>query len=332
LPTRYVALAIGIALIVGIVALGMNEPGTELLAADSPLAGTIEIDGSSTVFPISQAVAEEFRKFHPNVQVPVGVSGTGGGFKRFVVGETDISNASRRIKPIETERAAENGIEFIEIAVGFDGLSIVANHSNEFLDCLTTAELLAIWNPDSKVNRWSEVRAGLPDSKFRLYGPDTDSGTFDYFTEAIIHEEDASRSDYSASTDDNVLIRGVGGDKNALGYFGYAFYSSSPDLLKLIAVDSGSGCIRPSPQTINDGTYVPLARAMFIYVNTASLEQEEVVEFINFYLDNATTLVEEVGYVALPESLYNEGRSALNLATGTARSDLTQSGTSGTGQ
>ena len=324
MPTRYVALAIGIVLIVGIVALGMNEPGTELLATDSQLAGTIEIDGSSTVFPISQAVAEEFRKFHPDVQVPVGVSGTGGGFKRFVVGETDISNASRPIKPIEIETAIANGIEFIEIAVGFDGLSIVANPSNEFLECVTTEELRAIWEPASKVNRWSEVRAGLPDSKFRLYGPDTDSGTFDYFTEAIVHHEDASRSDYSASADDNILIRGVGGDKNALGYFGYAFYSSSPDLLKLIAVDSGTGCIYPSPKTINDGTYAPLSRPMFIYVNTDALEQEEVVEFVNFYLDNATQLVLEVGYVPLPESQYNDGRAILNTAVSAAQSGTGQ--------
>ena len=309
-------LALGIALIVGIVALGMNEPDTSLLATDSSLSGTIEIDGSSTVFPITQAVAEEFRKVHPGVQVPVGVSGTGGGFKRFVVGETHISNASRSIKPIEIAAAEENGVEFIEIAVGFDGLSVIANPANDFLECLTTDELRAIWEPGSEVDRWSDVRDGLPDSKFRLYGPDTDSGTFDYFTESIVHLEDASRSDYSASSDDNVLIRGVSGDKDALGYFGYAFYSSSPDKLKLIAVDSGSGCIYPSPATINDGTYSPLSRPMFIYVNTAALEREEVVVFLNFYLDNATTLVEEVGYVSLPEAMYDDGRALVSSSFG----------------
>jgi phosphate transport system substrate-binding protein len=316
LPTRYAALALGIALIAGIVALGMNEPDTNLLATDSSLFGTIEIDGSSTVFPITQAVAEEFRKVHPNVQVPVGVSGTGGGFKRFVVGETHISNASRSIKPIEIATAAENGVEFIEIAVGFDGLSIITNPANDFLECLTTDELRAIWEPGSDVNRWSDVRDGLPDSEFRLYGPDTDSGTFDYFTESIIHLEDASRSDYSASADDNVLIRGVGGDKNALGYFGYAFYSSSREKLKLIAVDSGSGCIYPSPETINNSTYSPLSRSMFIYVNTAALKRVEVVEFLNFYLDNATTLVQEVGYVPLPEAMYRDGRALVSSSTG----------------
>ena len=309
-------LALGIALIVGIVALGMNEPDTSLLATDSSLSGTIDIDGSSTVFPITQAVAEEFRKVHPGVQVPVGVSGTGGGFKRFVVGETHISNASRSIKPIEIAAAEENGVEFIEIAVGFDGLSVIANPANDFLECLTTDELRAIWEPGSEVDRWSDVRDGLPDSKFRLYGPDTDSGTFDYFTESIVHLEDASRSDYSASSDDNVLIRGVSGDKDALGYFGYAFYSSSPDKLKLIAVDSGSGCIYPSPATINDGTYSPLSRPMFIYVNTAALEREEVVVFLNFYLDNATTLVEEVGYVSLPEAMYDDGRALVSSSFG----------------
>jgi|TARA_B100001964_G_scaffold227864_2_gene278316 phosphate transport system substrate-binding protein len=309
-----VAFALGIALIAGIVVLGMNEPGTSPLATDSTLAGTIEIDGSSTVFPITQAVAEEFRKLHPDVQVPVGVSGTGGGFKRFVVGETHISNASRPIKPIEIDLAAEHEIEFIELSIGFDGLSVIANPSNDFLTCLTTDELLAIWKPGSDLNRWSEVRGGLPDSSFRLYGPDTDSGTFDYFTEAIVQQEDASRSDYSASADDNVLIRGVAGDKNALGYFGFAFYSSSPDKLKLIAVDSGSGCIYPSVQTINDGTYAPLSRPMFIYVNVAALERVEVVEFLNFYLDNATALIQEVGYVPLPETLYDEGRAILNAS------------------
>ena len=316
MSTRNVTLALGIALIVGIVALGMNEPDTSLLATDSSLSGTIEIDGSSTVFPITQAVAEEFRKVHPGVQVPVGVSGTGGGFKRFVVGETHISNASRSIKPIEIAAAEENGVEFIEIAVGFDGLSVIANPANDFLECLTTDELRAIWEPGSEVDRWSDVRDGLPDSKFRLYGPDTDSGTFDYFTESIVHLEDASRSDYSASSDDNVLIRGVSGDKDALGYFGYAFYSSSPDKLKLIAVDSGSGCIYPSPATINEGTYSPLSRPMFIYVNTAALEREEVVVFLNFYLDNATTLVEEVGYVSLPEAMYDDGRALVSSSFG----------------
>ncbi len=315
MPTRYVVLALGIALIAGIVALGMNEPDTSLLATDSSLFGTIEIDGSSTVFPITQAVAEEFRKVHPNVQVPVGVSGTGGGFKRFVVGETHISNASRSIKPIEIAAAAENGVEFIEIAVGFDGVSIITNPVNDFLECLTTDELRAIWEPGSEVNRWSDVRDGLPDSEFRLYGPDTDSGTFDYFTESIIHVEDASRSDYSASADDNVLIRGVGGDKNALGYFGYAFYFSSREKLKLIAVDSGSGCIYPSSETINNGTYSPLSRPMFIYVNTAALKRVEVMEFLNFYLDNATTLVQEVGYVPLPEAMYQDGRALVSSST-----------------
>lgn len=317
--TRYVALVLGITVVAGIVALGMHEPDAGLLATDSTLTGTIEIDGSSTVFPISQAVAEEFRKVHPDVRVQVGVSGTGGGFKRFVVGETDISNASRSIKPIEIEKAAENGVEFIEIAVGFDGLSLVANPANRFLECLTTAELRSIWEPGSQVNRWSEVRDGFPDRKFRLYGPDTDSGTFDYFTLAIVGKEDASRSDYSASADDNVLIRGVAGDKNALGYFGFAFYSSSPDRLKLIAVDSGSGCIYPSPQTINDGSYSPLSRPMFIYVNVASLQRVEVVEFVNFYLDNATALVREVGYVPLPEALYDDGRAVVDAVGRTAR-------------
>jgi len=279
-------------------------------------ANTIEIDGSSTVFPITQAVAEEFRKEHPEIQIPIGISGTGGGFRRFTTGETEISNASRAIKDAEREQAAENGIEFIELPVAYDGLSVLVSTRNNFVECLTTDELHKIWDRGSTVDNWSEVRDGFPDQKVRLYGPDTSSGTFDYFTESIMHKEDASRSDYSASADDNVLIRGIAGDDDALGYFGFAFYSSSPDKLKLIAVDSGSGCIYPSPVTINDGTYSPLSRPMFIYVNTAALEREEVVVFLNFYLDNATTLVEEVGYVSLPEAMYDDGRALVASSSG----------------
>ncbi|NQW17003.1 MAG: PstS family phosphate ABC transporter substrate-binding protein [Chloroflexi bacterium] len=281
-------------------------------APTEKLSGTVEIDGSSTVFPISQAVAEEFRKVQSGVQIPVGISGTGGGFKRFAVGETDISDASRPIKDSEREKAAANGIEFVEIRVAFDGLSIMVSKDNDFAQCLTTAELSRIWAPGSSVDNWNEVRSSFPDQKLRLYGPDTDSGTFDYFTDEINGEEGASRPDYTASADDNVLVQGIAGDRNSLGYFGYAYYVENKDKLNLVAVDSGTGCIAPEPKTINDGSYSPLSRPLFIYVNTKSLERPEVKAFVNYYLENAAELSAEVGYVGLSQAEYDEGSAAVN--------------------
>lgn len=239
-------------------------------AAPADLGGSIEVDGSSTVFPISEAVAEEFNKVHQNVRVNVGVSGTGGGFKRFTVGETDISDASRPIKDSESEAAAANGVEYYELRVGTDGLSVMVSTQNDFVECLTVEELNKIWEPGSPVNNWSQVRSGFPDRPLRLYGPDTDSGTFDFFTEEINGEAQASRSDYTASADDNVLVQGIGGDRNALGYFGYAYYAENADKLKLVAVDNGAGCVTPTPDTILSGEYEPLTRPLFIYVNKAS--------------------------------------------------------------
>ena len=272
----------------------------------------ILVDGSSTVFPISQAVAEEFRKERPDVQVPVGISGTGGGLKRFVTGGIDVADASRRIKDSERDEAAANGIEYTEFTVAYDGLSIVVNSSNNFVSCLTTDELERIWEPGSKLERWSQVRDGFPDRPLRLYGPDTDSGTFDYFTKAINGEEDASRSDYTASSDDNVLVQGVSGDQGSIGYFGFAYYTENREILKVLGVDNGTGCVRPSVTTINDGSYSPLSRPMFIYVNNASLEHEYVQAFVRFYLSNATELAEEVGYVGLPDSEYQIQLDRLN--------------------
>lgn len=290
------------------------EPDTGAAGSNSTLRGSIEIDGSSTVFPITQAVAEEFRKLHPRVQVPVGISGTGGGFKRFVNGETDITDASRPISPSEVEEAAANGVQFIEIEVAFDGLSIVVNPSNQFLECITTAELKRIWEPGSDVSRWRHVRPGWPDKKIRLYGPDTDSGTFDYFTKAINGEEDASRADYTASANDNVLITGIAGDRNSLGYFGFAYYAESSDFLKLVAVDSGNGCVLPSIETIKTGTYAPLSRPLYIYVKTDAIRRAEVQAFLGFYMDNAAELALEVGYVPLPEAGYDRGRQLIRQA------------------
>ncbi len=273
-------------------------------AASAGLVGTIEIDGSSTVFPVTEAVAEEFRKDNPKVQVNVGVSGTGGGFKRFSAGETEISNASRPIRDSERAAAAENGIEFLELRVGIDGLSVMVNPNNDFVDCLTVGELKAIWEPGSIVKNWSQVRPGFPDQRIRLYGPGTDSGTFDDFTEEIVGEAQAARSDFVASEDDNVLVVGINGDRNALGFFGYAYYAENPDKLKLVAIDAGSGCVAPTPATIASGEYQPLSRPLFIYVNTEALTKPEVKAFVDFYMINAAELVTEVGYVRLQEAEY----------------------------
>jgi phosphate transport system substrate-binding protein len=279
--------------------------------ASGGASAEILIDGSSTVFPISQAVAEEFRKERPELQIPVGISGTGGGFKRFVTGEIDISDASRPMKESERAEAAENGIEFTELTVAYDGLSLVINKTNDFASCLTVAELKSIWEPESSVDNWNQVRAEFPDKKLRLYGPDTDSGTFDYFTLAINGREDASRSDYTASSDDNVLVQGVSGDRGGMGYFGFAYYTENSELLNVISVDGGSGCITPSVESINDGSYAPLSRPMFIYVNNFSLQRPEVRQFIEYYLNNAALLAEEVGYVGLSEADYQAQIDAL---------------------
>ncbi len=276
-------------------------------ASSSPapeLSGTIEIDGSSTVFPITEAVAEEFHKVHPKVRPNVGVSGTGGGFKRFTVGDTVISDASRPMKDKEATAAADNGIEYIELRVAVDGLSVMVNPNNDFVDCLTVDALGNIWRPDSTVKTWKDVNPSWPDDEIRLYGPGTDSGTFDYFTEEIVGEARASRSDYLASEDDNFLVRGINGDRNSLGYFGYAYYAENPDKLKLVAIDNGSGCVTPTATTIEDGSYTPLSRPLFIYVNKAALDRPEVEAFVEFYMENAAELATEVGYVRLGEAEY----------------------------
>ena len=270
----------------------------------SSLSGTVEIDGSSTVFPISEAVAEEFNKVHSNVRVNVGVSGTGGGFKRFTVGETDISDASRAIKDSEHDATVANSIEYHELRVGTDGLSVMVSTQNDFLDCLTVGELEMIWDSGSTVNNWNQVRSGFPDRPLRLYGPDTDSGTFDFFTEEINGEAQVSRADYTASADDNVLVQGISGDRNALGYFGYAYYAENADKLKLVAVDGGDGCVTPTPDAILSGEYKPLTRPLFIYVNKKSLERPEVRAFVEFYMEKGEELTREVGYVPVSPEAY----------------------------
>jgi len=280
--------------------------------SEDGLTGSIEIDGSSTVYPITEAVAEEFMLEHGSgVRVTVGVSGTGGGFKRFCAGETAISNASRPIKDSEREQCVAAGIDPIELEIAYDGISLVAHPDNAFLECLTTPELRAIWQPGSTVRSWSEVRAGFPDQEIKLYGPGTDSGTFDYFTEAINGEEDASRSDYTASEDDNVLVQGVQGDPGALGYMGYAYYQENRETLKLLGVDNGAGCVQPSPETIRGGQYAPLSRPVFVYVARTALQRPEVRAFVEFYLEHGGELAEAVGYIPLDAAAYAAARRSL---------------------
>jgi phosphate transport system substrate-binding protein len=271
----------------------------------SRLAGSIEIDGSSTVYPITEAVAEEFgAQTGGAVRVMVGFSGTGGGFKRFCTGETQISNASRHIKDSERELCEQNGIEYIEMEVAIDGLAVVAHPQNTAVECLTVQELRRIWEPGSRIDNWSQVRAGFPDAPLKLYGPGTNSGTFDYFTEAIMGQERAIRTDFTASEDDNVLVQGVEGDRAALGYFGYAYFAENAGRLRSVAVDNGSGCVQPTPEAVRTGQYVPLSRPLFIYVNRAALDRPEVAEFVRFYMANAPTLVPEVGYVPTDAATY----------------------------
>ena len=270
------------------------------------LSGKIRIDGSSTVFPITEAVAEEFQKLHRKVRVTVGISGTGGGFKKFTTGQTDINDASRPIKGKEKDKAAKNGIDYIDLPVAYDGLSVVINPKNDFLDYLTVTELRKIWQPGSTVKNWNDVRPDWPNKPIKLYGPGADSGTFDYFTKKINGKSQASRSDYTASEDDNVLVMGVAGDTYSLGYFGYAYYKENQDKLKVVAIDGGDGPIKPSEKTINDGTYKPLSRPIFIYVSNKAAKRPVIKEFVSFYLKNATVLSKEVGYVPLPDTKYQQ--------------------------
>jgi phosphate transport system substrate-binding protein len=282
-------------------------------------AAPIKIDGSSTVFPITEAVAEEFQQQRREMKVTVGISGTGGGFKKFCNGETDISDASRPIKPTEVELCQKSGVEYIELPVAYDGLAVMVNPKNTWANEVTTAELKRIWEPEAqgKVMKWSQVRQGWPDVELHLFGPGVDSGTYDYFTEAIVHKEHSSRGDFTSSEDDNVLVQGIANDVNALGFFGLAYYEENKSKLKLLGVDdgrpdNGPGAIKPSMQTITDGTYQPLARPIFIYVAKKSMDRTEIADFINFYLANATKLVKEVGYIPLPDSAYALCRDRAN--------------------
>ena len=268
----------------------------------------VKIDGSSTVFPVTEAVAEDFQKAKKQqVKVTVGISGTGGGFKKFCRAETDISNASRPILKAEMTDCAKAGVEYIELPVAFDALTVVINPKNTFIKQLTVAEMKKMWEPaaQGKVTRWNQVNPSWPDAPMKLFGPGADSGTFDYFTEAVVGKSKSSRGDFTASEDDNVLVQGVSRDVNGLGYFGYAYYIENKDKLKAVPIVNDKGQpVEPSMDAVLKGTYTPLARPIFIYVNTKSLEKPEVKEFVEYYMKNGSKLATEVKYVPLPDSAY----------------------------
>lgn len=278
-------------------------------AVFSQRTSTIKIDGSSTVFPITEAVAEEFQAANRGTQVTVGISGTGGGFEKFCKAETDIANASRPIKQAEMDACKTAGIEYIELPIAYDALTVVVNPGNTWATSLTVAELKKMWEPDAqgKVTNWNQVRSSFPNQPLKLFGPGTDSGTFDYFTEAIVGKSKSSRADFTASEDDNVLVQGVSRDANALGYFGFAYYEQNRQRVKSVPIDNGNGAVEPSRVHVEDGSYQPLSRPLFIYVSKQSAERPEVQRFVDFYLSN-TDLVAEVGYVPLPDDGYTSVR------------------------
>ncbi len=326
--TRGRGIALVVALILGLwTALSAHAQEATPLPYTPPanagdLSGKIIADGSSTVGPITEAVTEEFNAIAPNVQVEVNISGTGGGFKRFCAGETDIQDASRPIKPEEEEACRQAGVSYYVFEVAYDGLSIVVNPANDFVECLTVDQLKRLWEANSTVDSWNDLNPEWPDKPVSLYGPGTDSGTYDYFVEAIIGGDGSTRTDYTPSEDDNVLVEGVAGDENALGFFGFAYYEQNQDRLKLVAVDGGNGCVLPSKETVRDLSYTPLSRPLYVYVRAESLARPEVQEFMRFYLANAMALVDEVGYVDSPVEVYVRDQQKLEAAiAGTVQPD-----------
>jgi phosphate transport system substrate-binding protein len=280
------------------------------------LSGRIEVDGSSTVGPFVTAGAEEFQAQNSGVQVTVGISGTGGGFERFCAGETDISDASRPIKDDEEVPVCEeNGIEYTEIQIANDGIAVVTNKENDWATCLTVDQLKKIWEPDSKADSWSDVDPSFPDEKLTLAGPGTDSGTFDFFTDQINGEEGASRTDYQATEDDNVIVQAVEGDKGGLGYFGLSYFEQNQENLNDVEVDGGDGCVAPSTESVQDGSYTPLSRPLFIYVKNASFEKPEVKAFVQYLIDNEQTIAENALFVPLTDEQLEQSKSDFEAAT-----------------
>ncbi|MGH7206900.1 MAG: PstS family phosphate ABC transporter substrate-binding protein [Nitrospiraceae bacterium] len=278
-----------------------------VFAADTQPMTLVKADGSSTVFPITEAVADEFQRTQRGaVRVTVGISGTGGGFKKFCRGETDVQDASRPILAEEMEACREDGVQYYELPVAFDAITIVVSHQNTWLAFMTVAELKMLWEPSAhgKITKWTQIRSSWPDAHVRLFGAGSDSGTFDYFTEAIVGKAKSSRGDYTASEDDNTLVQGIANDKHALGYIPFAYFEPNKKKLRAVWIDAGKGPVLPSRENVENGTYQPLSRPIFIYVNAKSAERTEVANFVDFYLKNAAKLVTQVRYVPLPASAY----------------------------
>ncbi|MED4877822.1 PstS family phosphate ABC transporter substrate-binding protein [Anoxybacillus geothermalis] len=285
---------------------GAQENEADSGSATKELSGEVIMDGSSTVYPIAEAAAEEYMREQPNVKVSVSASGTGGGFEKFTKGETDFSNASRPIKEEEKQAAADNGIEFQEFQLAYDGISVVVNKENDWVDYLTVDELKKMWTEDGTVKKWSDIRPGWPDEEIKFFSPGHDSGTYDYFDEVILEGKELVKT-AQLSEDDNILVRGVEGDQYAIGYFGYAYYLENKDKLKVVPIDGGNGPVEPTNETIETGKYTPLSRPLFTYVNVKSLkEKPQVYDYMEFLLETAGDLAEEVGYVRLPEEKYKE--------------------------
>jgi phosphate transport system substrate-binding protein len=274
------------------------------------LSGEIKIDGSSTVYPIMEAVAEEYQMVQPDVRVSVGLSGTGGGFKAFIAGETDMSNASRPIKDEEKAQLEEKGIKYSELRLAFDGLSVVVNKDNNWVDSLTIDELKKMWIEDGTTKKWSDIRKGWPDEEIKFYSPGTDSGTFDYFDEVILDDQPIVEK-ATLSEDDNILVQGVTGDKNGIAYFGFAYYLENKENVKIVPIDGGKGPVEPTNETIESGEYAPLSRPLYTYVKNESVKRAEVYDYAKFLIENASVLAEDVGYVRLPEEEYQKDLETL---------------------
>jgi len=302
------ALVLSLSLVVGC---SSNNPNAK--ENGGGLSGKIQIDGSSTVYPVSQAVAEEFMKKNPGVNITVSQSGTGGGFEKWAKQETDLSDASRQIKEEEKKNAEKAGLDPIEVPVAKDGITVVVNKENDFVDKLTVEQLKKIWEPNSKVKTWKDVNPEWPDEPIKLYGPGTSSGTFDYFTEEIVGEEGKSRTDYTQSEDDNTLVQGVTGDKNALGYFGYAYYKENKEKLKAVPIDAGKGAVTPTDETIQSGKYAPLSRPIYVYASKQAMEKEHIKKFMEFYLTEGKELVPKVGFVPLKDEKYQASLKELGI-------------------
>jgi phosphate transport system substrate-binding protein len=297
-----------------------KSPDTAATGGNSGGTGEVKMDGSSTVFPISEAIAESFGKANAGKKASVGTSGTGGGFKKFCRGEIDISNASRPILQKEIDDCKAKGIDYLEIPIAYDALTVVVNPANTWAANMKVADLKKIWEPTAtgKVMKWKDVNPAFPDAKMALYGAGKASGTFDYFTEAVNGKAKETRADYTATEDDNVIVKGVSGDKNALGYFGYSYYEANKAKLKAVGIDNGKGAVLPSVETVKNGTYAPLSRPLFIYVSSKSLDKPEVKEFIDYYMAQVPKASAETKYIPLPETAYakiNEKVKAKKLGT-----------------